>query len=349
MLNLVIIGYGGMGRHHAKDLISQTRHVQCVGAYDTDPDNLEKAGLDGFIMYQTFETVLDDDGVDAILIATPNDYHEYIAIQALQAGKHVICEKPVSLTTASLERIMVVAKAMERTFMVHQNRRWDDDYLIIRNIYENQEIGDVFHIESRIHGGNGIPGDWRCEAVHGGGMVYDWGVHVFDQLLMMIKSPVISVSSDLSFVLGHDSDDGFVTQLIFENGIRAHIEVATTNFITLPRWYVKGLTGTAVIHDWNRNGEMVLLRANVDHVPPKPIRAGAGFTKTMAPLREASLERKPLPEPLVLDTTFYDNFAAVVAGTTMPYVANDEVMRVMVLLETVFEAFETQQTIHTRI
>ncbi|MFQ9800616.1 MAG: hypothetical protein ACLR23_18725 [Clostridia bacterium] len=67
------------------------------------------------------------------------------------------------------------SKETGKLFVVHQNRRWDEDYLTIKKIYEEHLLGNVYRIESRVHGSRGIPGDWRGEKEHGGGMVLDWG------------------------------------------------------------------------------------------------------------------------------------------------------------------------------
>lgn len=120
---------------------------------------------------------------------------------------------------------MKVAEETGQVFMVHQNRRWDEDFLTVKKIYNEKMTGEIFHIESRVHGANGIPGDWRHLKKNGGGMVLDWGVHLLDQLLFMIHSPVTSVYANLSYVLGDEVDDGFQTYLTFANGITALVEV----------------------------------------------------------------------------------------------------------------------------
>ena len=345
-MKLAICGYGGMGSHHAQHIIPNTCDtIKVVGAYDIKEERLEQAKKDGYQAYKSYEALLDDENVDIVLIATPNDVHKDQAIAALRSGKHVVCEKPVTLTSLELEEIIEVEQETGKTFMVHQNRRWDDDYLTIKNLYDNQQIGEIFHIESRVHGANGIPGDWRCMAKHGGGMLYDWGVHLLDQILDMVDSPLKTVYSDQSFVLGHDSDDGFTSYLKFENGVAAQIEVATTNFITLPRWYVKGLKGTAVIHDWNLNGEMVEYNYEVEHKAPTPIKAGAGLTKTMAPLNEGSVIKHQLPQPLKQRQSFYENLSSTIENSTEPFIKNEQVLRVMKLIEAMFESFEQNKII----
>lgn len=342
-IKLVIVGYGGMGSYHARELIKESEGILVHGIYDVDDVRLGMGREAGFKVYSSLEEVLSDEEVEAVLIATPNDTHCDIAIKALEAGKHVVCEKPVMMSTEELDAVLLVAKDTGKVFMVHQNRRWDADFLMIASLYETQPIGEVFQLESRVHGANGIPGDWRHMKQHGGGMLLDWGVHLLDQLLYLIDSPVKKVAADLSFILGDDVDDGFISYLTFENDVKAVVEVGTTNFVTLPRWYIKGLEGSGVIYDWDLSGQIVKQTGAIDHHNLIPIKAGQGLTKTMAPPSEEATTRFDLPEGKVMTTTFYQNFYDVIRKNAEPVVKNTEVRRVLALIETIFEAHNTGQ------
>ncbi|WP_342433086.1 Gfo/Idh/MocA family oxidoreductase [Neobacillus sp. FSL H8-0543] len=342
--HLVIVGYGGMGSYHAK-LLKEHQQIRVVGTIDVLEEKREASLADGYKVYESLTAVLSDPSVDIVLIATPNDVHKEIAITALNAKKHVICEKPVTIYSEDLEDIMRVAEENDCQFIVHQNRRWDKDFLTIKKIYDDQLIGNVFHIESRVHGANGIPGDWRHLKAQGGGMLLDWGVHLLDQLLFMIDSRITSVHANLSFVLGDEVDDGFQAFLTFENGCTALVEVGTTNFIQLPRWYVKGTRGTSIINDWSISGKIVTQNLGVEVVAPKPIQAGQGLTKTMAPPSETAIITSNLPEIESTIESFYDNVVSVITEKAEPVVKNTEVLRVLQLIETIFKAAEKNEVI----
>jgi predicted dehydrogenase len=332
------VGYGGMGTYHVEGLIpAEEERMEVVGTYDIDEERQEVAQENGTNVYSNFDELLADETVEAVLVATPNDSHKDLAIQALQAGKHVVCEKPVTMNLQEFDEILQVAEEENRVFMVHQNRRWDPDFLLVRELYEDRAIGDVFQIESRVHGANGIPGDWRHMKEHGGGMLLDWGIHLLDQILWMVDSPVADVKADMSYILGDEVDDGFTTYITFENGIRALVEVGTTNFTALPRWYVKGNKGTALIDDWDLNGEMVVATGTEVEAKPSPIRAGVGLTKTMAPPVEGVTKKIALPKPDVDKPSFYRNFYEVVRHDAEPIVKNEEVRTVMKLIDAIFE------------
>ncbi|KAF1299510.1 dehydrogenase [Enterococcus sp. JM4C] len=344
VINFAVVGYGGMGSYHVHTIMpKELIHVK--GTFDISEERQAVSEEKGHFIYTTYEEVLNDPEVEAVLIATPNDSHKDLAVQALRAGKHVVCEKPVTMNTQELDEILAVSKETGKTFMAHQNRRWDPDFLIVRELYKNKQIGDFFQIESRVQGANGIPGDWRHLKEHGGGMLLDWGVHLLDQLLFMIDSPVKTVAADFSYVLGDEVDDGVATFLTFENGEKVLMEVGTTNFIKLPRWYIKGTKGTAVIEDWDLSGKMVVPTYAPDVVAPTPIQAGVGLTKTMAPPSEEATKVMDLPKGEAEYPEFYQNFYDVVRNQAEPVVKNEEVRRVLKLIETIFEAGEKQQVL----
>ncbi|WP_339843905.1 Gfo/Idh/MocA family oxidoreductase [Paenibacillus sp. FSL W7-1088] len=346
--NIAIVGFGGMGSYHCQ-LIEPVSQISVIGVYDTVEYRMELGKEAGYKTYASLDAVLTDELVDIVLIATPNDVHKEIAIQALQAGKHVICEKPVTITSKDFDDIVKVANEEKRVFTVHQNRRWDEDFLTAKDIIDKKTLGELFHLESRVQGANGIPGDWRQLKDYGGGMLLDWGVHLLDQLLQITDSQIESVAANLSYILGTEVDDGFTSYITFKDGLTALIEVGTTNYVKLPRWYLKGTEGTAVIRDWDLSGEIITRNPDVAHIEPKPIQAGQGLTKTMAPPSELSTLKFAIEKPELKEQSFYENFVSVLEGKSEIAIKNDEVHRVLVLIETIFEAAETKSVIHRSI
>ncbi len=338
---LAIVGLGGMGNWH-REIIKTIDGIEVCGSFDIKEERQQFARDHGITPYNSFEELLADEKVDIVLCATPNDVHKDIVIRSLRAGKHVVCEKPVTMNSKDLLEMMDVAEETGKLFTVHQNRRWDEDYLTVRKIYEENMLGDIFRIESRVHGSRGIPGDWRQEPEHGGGMVLDWGVHILDQALMMIPYKVKSVYATLTHVTNEIVDDGFTVILTFENGLEYLLEIGTSNFIGLPRWYVLGQNGTAVINDWDLSGEIVRITdwSKNDAVP---IRTAAGLTKTMAPRTKDTIHTDPLPTVKSDIRDFYKNVMATIEGKEEIIVKLPEVMRCMKLMEKIFEAAEKKQ------
>ena len=187
---MAIVGFGGMGNWH-RELTETIEHLSVKGVYDINEARQNYARELGLVAYDSLEAVLADDEIDLVLCATPNDVHKEVVIKTLNAGKYVLCEKPATMASADFEEMMAAQKSTK--LFVHQNRRWDEDYLTVRNILDADMLGPVFKIESRVHGSRGIPGDWRGTVEHGGGMVLDWGVHLLDQALQMIPGKIKTV------------------------------------------------------------------------------------------------------------------------------------------------------------
>ena len=342
-----LIGYGGMGRWHVEKLRTLPE-FEIAGVYDILPERREAAVKDGLTAYDSLESLLADASVELVTIATPNDLHRPIAIQAMAAGKHVISEKPVTLSSRDLQAMIDASRKYGRIFSVHQNRRWDEDFLIIKQIYDQNSLGRVFNIESRVHGSRGVPGDWRNTWLQGGGMILDWGVHMLDQLLMLVDEPVVSTFCTVSHVTNDEVDDGFKAIITFGSGLTAQVEVGTSNFINLPRWYMQGENGTAVIHDWALDGEIVKV-SDWEKRDAVPVVTAAGLTKTMAPRTEETIQRYPLPKVTSDVRDYYRNIARAIRGEEKQLVTHAQMMRVMRLMEACFKSAEENAVVHTRI
>ena len=97
-----------------------------------------------------------------------------------------------------------------RLFTVHQNRRWDGEFLLMRDIYHSGDLGQVYRMESRVHGSRGIPGDWRGTPEHGGGMILDWGIHLIDQIMGIVDDKTLrKVFCHCDHITNELVDDGF--------------------------------------------------------------------------------------------------------------------------------------------
>ncbi|MCI8524994.1 MAG: Gfo/Idh/MocA family oxidoreductase [Oscillospiraceae bacterium] len=341
---LALIGFGGMaGWHH--DLIERIDGLTVAGTWDIREERRALAREKGLRVYRNFEDLLADPAADLALVATPNDLHRPLAIAAMEAGKHVVSEKPVTLCSEDLRAMTEASERTGRLFTVHQNRRWDEDFLTIREILAGGRLGEVHRIESRVHGARGIPGDWRQEPEHGGGMVLDWGVHLLDQALQLFPGvKLTSVYASLTHVTNQLVDDGFSAELAFANGVRMLVEVGTSNFLALPRWYVLGRDGSARIAGWGADAEIVRAVGESER-DVVPVRTAAGLTKTMAPRRPDSIRSETVPEVKSDIREFWQNVMAAVEGREAPRVRLDEAARVMRLMEAVFASDRAGQAV----
>ena len=337
--NLVVVGYGGMGGGFHVKHAQSSDVVNLLGVYDIDEAKNELARSRGIFAYASLDEVLADERVDLITVAVPNDSHLDIVKRALEAGKSVICEKPVAMSVAELDEMIEAANKSGQIFSVHQNRRFDVDFLAIKKIVEDGKIGKPLRIESRIHGSRGIPSDWRGEKKHGGGMILDWGVHLIDQLLQIYKEPIKSIYCTVTNITNKEVDDGFYLTVTFESGAEAFIEVGTYNFIPLPRFYMKAEKGTALISDWRECAKVV--RCKYWHESEViPVETAAGLTKTMAPRDAITVEEWSEERPQSDVHNYYRNFCAAMDGTATQMVTHKEMRLVMRVMELAFLSAE---------
>jgi predicted dehydrogenase len=336
--NVTVIGFGGQGGWHATHA-QNSDVVSLLGIYDIDDKKSEKARATGIHAYASLDEAISDERCDIVVVATPNDCHKEIVVKALLAGKNVVCETPVSMTVDVLDEMLDSAKESGKLFTVHQNRRWDVDYLAMKKIIADGDIGDTIRIESRIHGSRGIPSDWRCHKQYGGGMILDWGVHLIDQMLLLIPENIKKISCDITNITTDEVDDGFRLNLYFESGKTALIEVGTFNFLAMPRFYMQCKGGSAKIEDWRQKAQVAKCLAwhESDVVP---VQTAAGITKTMAPRDEITLKTYEIERPVSDVHDFYRNLVKAIDKKEEQIVTHSQIRRVLSVMEAAFKSAE---------
>jgi predicted dehydrogenase len=333
---------GGMAGWHYNNVKDHVKGLEIIGGYDIRKE--AKARITdqwGLKSYETPEELYADKSVDLVLIATPNDVHKDYSIACLNAGKHVLCEKPVTLNAAELEEVMAVAKKTGKVFTVNQNRRWDKDYLSVRKIVNDNMLGKVYNIESRVQGSRRLYG-WRAFKPNGGGLLLDWGVHLLDQILDLIPEKVTSVQAHIRKIHHEEVDDCFTVLLRFANGCTVNVSITTNCYINLPRWHVSGEDGTAVILDWEQNGHIITLAdPTIQDWEDAVIYTHAGPTHTMLPRPKDTTKKLPLPAVKGDWVEIYRNIVAVLTKGAKLIVKPEQALRVMKVIDAAFESERT--------
>lgn len=344
-----IIGFGYMGHYHLKK--SREIGLEVAAAYNTPSQKLEDARREGLTAYDDLGAFLADDRFSLVYICTPNQVHAELAVACLEAGKHVMCEKPVTMNSAELEACIAAAEKNRRIFTVHQNRRWDTDYLTVKAAVDSGEIGRITTVISRVYGQRGVCFGWRADPAKGGGMLYDWGIHLIDQMLCMFRGhKVVSVYARLLSILTPAVDDSFELQLRFDNETCAVIQVGTFSLQSLPRWFVYGDRGTMRLEDFTgTNGGMARIRENVSGFESVFGKHQIGPSRTMAPLQPEFIEELPLPAVESDPLAYHRNLIAACEGREAPIVSFDEMRRAMKIVDLAFESSRNNQVIKTEI
>ncbi len=347
MKRVAVIGYGGQGAWHCSQIL-KSDVVDLAGIYDIQEKRRQAAVDNGVFVYESNEAIFADKSIDIIVVATPNDVHEDLVVNGLLSGHNVICEKPVALSVAEFDRMVEAQNKSGKLLTVHQNRRWDVDFLGVKSVIDSAEIGDVLRIESRIHGSRGIPSDWRCLKEYGGGMILDWGVHLIDQMLQLIPQKITSVNCITTNITNEEVDDGFRLELGFVDGKTAHVEVGTYNFLAMPRFYMQCKNGSLYLTDWQQNAKVAKLTRWIEK-DVTPVQNAAGITKTMAPRDSLTLDEYEIERPTSDVHNFYRNFCTAVDGKAEQLIKNNEVRRVLLVMENCFKSAEIMQTVKVEI
>lgn len=344
-----IVGYGYMGNFHCKK-VNETDGLKLRAVFDIDEKKTEEMELKDINIYKNMEDMCTDSAIDLIIICTPNDSHAQLAIKALEHGKHVLCEKPAAMSAAELDEIINKAEKYGKLFTVHQNRRWDKDYQTVREVLAGELIGQPVTIISQTFGQRGVCFGWRADPEKGGGMLYDWGIHLIDQLLLLFpERKVKSVYARLRSILTPAVDDYFEAELEFDNETVAHISVGTFALQDLPRWFIFGDKGTLRLDDFTGTaGGVSRIKEGVKDFQRVTKNQALGPSRTMAHLEKENLENIPLPSVEGINN-FYQNLLAALNKEESEIVTYDEMRRDMQVLEAVFESSAKSQKIVTDI
>jgi predicted dehydrogenase len=253
-LGVGVVGYGpfgGMGHAHGL-AVTETEGLTFVAAVDPVAERRSAAVADfpGVRTYASAAELGADEAVDIAIVATPPSQHADLAVALLDAGKHVVVEKPMCLTLADAERMMAVAAANERVLTVHQSRRWDTDFLALARAVEVGLVGDVFNIETFVGGFEHPCRAWHSEEAVSGGAVYDWGSHHIDWLLRLYGGPPSRVvtSSHKRVWLDVTNADQVTVWMRWPDGREASFRQSDVAAIRRPKFFVQGTAGTIEGH-----------------------------------------------------------------------------------------------------
>jgi scyllo-inositol 2-dehydrogenase (NADP+) len=245
-VRLGVAGLGRAGMFHI-ERIGLRDDCRVVALYDDCPAARKRAGSVAATLHGEWNAFLADAEVELVLLATPPALHAELAIAALAAGKHVVVETPLGLNRAEADAVIAAARRAGRSVSVAHTRRWDDDYRTASGALTSGELGspvamkfinwhyNPHSLRDSIRSGRlaeagdrdvGLPPvHWRCHAASGGGVLWEFGVHYFDQLLQMAGASPLAVYARLFPSPAEAAEDGFLAVVTFPGNLTAHVEV----------------------------------------------------------------------------------------------------------------------------
>jgi len=252
-----LLAYGAIGHEH-NQAVQNTVGLELLAVCDTNPQRVEAAlqlAPQATAFGDAIE-MLDSGLLDLVVISTPPNSHYQWAKESLLRGIHVVLEKPMALTVDQCDELILLASENDLMLVVYQNRRFDEDFVTMRQIIRSGQIGDVFHYDSFV-GGYSRPCEfWHSNAEVSGGAIFDWGSHFIDQILNIIPDDVAHVSGqNHKRVWTHatNADHSHVT-VTFSSGKQATFVHSDLAAARKPKFYVLGTEG-AIVGDWDPVGE----------------------------------------------------------------------------------------------
>jgi predicted dehydrogenase len=268
MIRVALIGYGYAGRTFHAPLIRATPGLDLAVVCSRQPDRV-RADLPDTPVVASPEEVCALSFVELIVIATPNDTHAPLAAMALRAGRHVVIDKPFTVTLDEARQLASLADTSGRVVAVFHSRRWDGDFLAVKELVVSGALGSISHFESHFDRYRPVVRDrWRERAGAGAGLWYDLGPHLVDQALQLFGLPDRVVGSFAAQRTGAQSDDW--AHVVFEyRHVRVVLHASVLVAAPMPRFIVHGQAGS-----WIKYGVDVQERRLVAALTPGAVAAG---------------------------------------------------------------------------
>lgn len=243
-----LIGYGFSGSTFHAPIIEAIPELSIHKVVSSKPELVRQRLPQAKVVNQA-EALWQDPNLELVVITSPNEWHFPLAKAALEAGKHVVVEKPFVIHTEEADELIALAEQKGLILSVYHNRRFDSDFLTIRKCVESGLLGKVHTYEAHYDRYRPeVRQRWREQNVPGSGILYDLGSHLIDQALQLFGFPV-SVYADLQAQRpGAEATDYFHVVLHYEQGLRVILHGGCMVKAPGPRYQLHGTLGTLIKH-----------------------------------------------------------------------------------------------------
>ena len=328
MITVAYIGFGVSVREYHIPYVEDREDIKVKYVYRREEDIIQFAEYEPFypeIIFTTdFKRVLDDEEVNLVVVNTPDRFHVSYALQALNAGKNVLVEKPFAPTSKEAEEVFALAKSKGLVCMPNQNRRFDADFLAVKEVLDSGKIGELVKLES--HYDYFRENGWYDHL----GTLYNLGVHTVDQIVCLLGKP-----QDIHFdvrSIHHPGigDDYYDLEFYYEN-CKATVNTSMCVMIDYPRFTVHGTRGSfilpPVIH--NSGKEKKIERHVINREPATKERWGTLVYKNDI----GEIIREKVPVGCAHYERIYDSIVNAIENGQEKCVKDEEVICVLEILE----------------
>lgn len=240
-IKIGLLGYGLSGRYFHSKVINQIQGLEITRIFSSKEQLIKKEHPK--VLISSIEEIYADQTIDLVVICTPNTSHFKLAFDALSSGKHVVMEKPFTITTHDALRLIDLAKEKNLMLTVYHNRRFDGDFLTVQNLINTDALGRLVEYESHFDRfRNTFKNQWRESDQPGSGILYDLGPHLIDQALYLFGLPH-EVYCDISAQRRGETDDAFELILYYAE-LKVSLKAGMLVKIPTPRFRISGTQGT---------------------------------------------------------------------------------------------------------
>lgn len=244
-LRVGIVGFGYATKTFHAPLVMATEGLELVAISSRRPEEVY-AALPTVQSVPSVDALLDLPALDIIIVPTPNDTHFGIAKRALERGRHVVVDKPFTLSVHEAETLTVLAKDKGVVLSVFHNRRWDSDFLMLQQTLAQEALGTVVEAELRFDRYRpDVRARWREQDVPGGGLWYDLGPHLLDQALQLFGMPE-SLQADIAALRPRAVSDDYANVTLFYPQRRVILHASMLVAADMPHYAVHGTAGSFV-------------------------------------------------------------------------------------------------------
>ena len=238
-----IVGYGLAGRLFHAPFIEAVDGLRLGAIVTSDPERRARAATEhpGPAILESVEDMLSRTDIDVVVVATPNRFHVPIGGQALRAGRHVVVDKPIAMDVGEAEDLIDSAARAGRLLSVFQNRRWDGDFLTVRQLLSDGALGPIDSFESRFERSATVGPEWRESGEEAGGPLRDLGAHLVDQSVVLFgRVKRVWAQVDRRRPATQVDDAAFVA-IDHESGVRSRLWMSLIASRVGPRFRLRGV------------------------------------------------------------------------------------------------------------
>lgn len=342
-IDTVLVGHGYAGRTMHAPLIQAVPGLRLAGVVSGRPDAVRADHPDMPVAPSLDAALAEHPGIRLVVIATPNDTHVPLARQALEAGRHVVLDKPVTVEAAEARALAALAEEKGLVASAFHNRRWDGDFLAARRLIADGTLGDLALFESRIDRFRPDVRDrWRERPGPGSGLWYDLGPHLVDQALVLFGRPD-SVTADLGCQRTAEGAVDWFHVLLRYGRLRVVLRASTLAAAPGPRLTLYGSGGAWVKEGMDLQEDQ--LKAGI--LPGAPGWRGDTESATLThPGADGALVAEAAPVRSGDWTAYYAGVRDAVLGRAADPVPMREAADVMTIIEAAMESSGTGRTVH---